>query len=175
MTSKSVPVTSSRRELLTASAALLAGGLGGVAQVHAQAITQAPLPRRPEDVHPYFSRTFNAGDIDAAMRMYVQDAVFVPKPGSSVRGLDAIRAALAEFMQLKLPIKTTHKQALVSGDVALLISEGHPVHVVVHHGGRHDLGNPGGFVRATVDFALDHPEYGPSLREWLIERIGTTD
>lgn len=58
---------------------------------------------------------------------------------------------------------------------ALLISEGHPVHVVVHHGGRHDLGNPGGFVRATVDFALDHPEYGPSLREWLIERIGTTD
>lgn len=123
MTSKSVPVTSSRRELLTASAAFLAGGLGGVAQVHAQAITQAPLPRRPEDVHPYFSRTFNAGDIDAAMRMYVQDAVFVPKPGSSVRGLDAIRAALAEFMQLKLPIKTTHKQALVSGDVALLISD----------------------------------------------------
>lgn len=123
MTSKSVPVTSSRRELLTASAALLAGSLGGVAQVHAQAITQAPLPRRPEDVHPYFSRTFNAGDIDAAMRMYVQDAVFVPKPGSSVRGLDAIRAALAEFMQLKLPIKTTHKQALVSGDVALLISD----------------------------------------------------
>jgi len=123
MTTKSVPVTSSRRELLTASAALLASGLGGVAQVHAQAITQAPLPRRPEDVHPYFSRTFNAGDIDAAMRMYVQDAVFVPKPGSSVRGLDAIRAALAEFMQLKLPIKTTHKQALVSGDVALLISD----------------------------------------------------
>ena len=29
--------------------------------------------------------------------------------------------------------------------VALLISEGHPVHVVVHRGGRHDLGNPGGY------------------------------
>jgi len=55
----------------------------------------------------------------------------------------------------------------------LLISEGHPVHVVVHHGGRHDLGNPGGFLRAAVDFALDNPDYGPSLREWLIERIGT--
>ena len=56
--------------------------------------------------------------------------------------------------------------------IALLIAEGHPVHVVVHRGGRHDLGNPGGFLRAAVDFALDHPEYGPSLREWLRARIG---
>ncbi|SFB48192.1 UTP--glucose-1-phosphate uridylyltransferase [Amycolatopsis marina] len=56
--------------------------------------------------------------------------------------------------------------------VALLIERGHPVHVVVHDGGRHDLGNPGGFLRAAVDFALEHPDYGPSLRDWLAERIG---
>jgi UTP--glucose-1-phosphate uridylyltransferase len=55
--------------------------------------------------------------------------------------------------------------------IALLISEGHPVHVVVHRGGRHDLGNPGGFLRAAVDFALQHPEYGPDLRQWLRERV----
>ncbi len=55
--------------------------------------------------------------------------------------------------------------------IAALISEGHPVHVVVHRGGRHDLGNPGGFLRAAVDFALDHPEYGPGLRTWLRDRI----
>jgi UTP--glucose-1-phosphate uridylyltransferase len=55
--------------------------------------------------------------------------------------------------------------------IALLIKEGHPVHVVVHSGGRHDLGNPGGFIRANVDFALKHPTYGPSLREWLLERL----
>jgi UTP--glucose-1-phosphate uridylyltransferase len=55
--------------------------------------------------------------------------------------------------------------------VALLIAEGHPVHVVVHRGGRHDLGNPGGFIRATVDFALQDPDYGPALRAWLTERI----
>lgn len=55
--------------------------------------------------------------------------------------------------------------------IALLISEGHPVHVVVHSGGRHDLGNPGGFLRAAVHFALEHPDYGPSLREWLRERL----
>jgi UTP--glucose-1-phosphate uridylyltransferase len=55
--------------------------------------------------------------------------------------------------------------------VALLIDEGHPVHVVVHRGGRHDLGNPGGYVRAFVDFALEHPDYGPDLREWLVARL----
>ncbi|AHH94122.1 UTP--glucose-1-phosphate uridylyltransferase [Kutzneria albida] len=57
--------------------------------------------------------------------------------------------------------------------IALLIAEGHPVHVVVHRGGRHDLGNPGGFLRAAVDFALEDPEYGPDLRQWLEGRIGT--
>lgn len=55
--------------------------------------------------------------------------------------------------------------------IALLINEGHPVHVVVHRGGRHDLGNPAGFLRAAVDFALKNPEYGPDLREWLRERL----
>ncbi|MDQ3405716.1 MAG: UTP--glucose-1-phosphate uridylyltransferase [Actinomycetota bacterium] len=57
--------------------------------------------------------------------------------------------------------------------IALLIAEGHPVHVVVHRGERHDLGNPGGFLRAAVDFALDHPEYGPDLLQWLRIRVGT--
>ncbi|QBJ97562.1 UTP--glucose-1-phosphate uridylyltransferase [Rhodococcus sp. ABRD24] len=59
--------------------------------------------------------------------------------------------------------------------IALLIVEGHPVHVVVHRGTRHDLGNPGGYLRAAVDFALDSEEYGPSLREWLTERLQSSE
>ncbi|MBP2371026.1 UTP--glucose-1-phosphate uridylyltransferase [Pseudonocardia parietis] len=55
--------------------------------------------------------------------------------------------------------------------VAVLIDEGHPVHVVVHRGGRHDLGNPAGYVRAYVDHMLGHPEYGESLRGWLNDRL----
>ncbi|MFI7667954.1 UTP--glucose-1-phosphate uridylyltransferase [Nocardia sp. NPDC049526] len=55
--------------------------------------------------------------------------------------------------------------------IALLIAEGHPVHVVVHRGSRHDLGNPGGYLRAAVDFALEREEYGPALREWLQHRL----
>lgn len=59
--------------------------------------------------------------------------------------------------------------------VALLIAEGHPVHVVVHRGSRHDLGNPGGYLKAAVDFALDRDDYGPDLRRWLVARLGLTE
>ncbi|MGQ0717507.1 MAG: UTP--glucose-1-phosphate uridylyltransferase [Pseudonocardiales bacterium] len=55
--------------------------------------------------------------------------------------------------------------------VALLIDEGHPVHVVVHRGERHDLGNPAGLLRASVDFALSDPDIGPGLLTWLRERV----
>lgn len=55
--------------------------------------------------------------------------------------------------------------------VALLIGEGHPVHVVVHRGPRHDLGNPADFLKTAVDFALDHPDYGPELARWLRDRL----
>ncbi len=59
----------------------------------------------------------------------------------------------------------------ITDAIALLIAEGHPVHVVVHRGSRHDLGNPGGYLRAAVDFALEREEYGPQLREWLKFRL----
>ena len=56
--------------------------------------------------------------------------------------------------------------------IDLLINEGHPVHVVVHDGTRHDLGNPGGYIKACVDFALDNPAYADELRAWLEGRLG---
>ena len=55
--------------------------------------------------------------------------------------------------------------------IELLIEEGHPVHVYIHHGGRHDLGNPGGYIRACVDVALQDDTYGPSLKTWLADRL----
>ncbi len=48
--------------------------------------------------------------------------------------------------------------------IELMIMEGHPVHVVVHEGTRHDLGNPAGYIPACVDFGLNHPKYGRSIR-----------
>lgn len=59
----------------------------------------------------------------------------------------------------------------VTDAIALLIDEGHPVHAVIHHGPRHDLGNPGGYIRACVDFALQTETYGAELRDWLTQRL----
>ncbi|MCI4674716.1 UTP--glucose-1-phosphate uridylyltransferase [Candidatus Mycolicibacterium alkanivorans] len=59
--------------------------------------------------------------------------------------------------------------------IELLIEDGHPVHVVVHRGSRHDLGNPGGYLKAAVDFALDRDDYGPDLRRWLVARLGLAE
>ncbi|MFT4088741.1 MAG: UTP--glucose-1-phosphate uridylyltransferase [Gordonia sp. (in: high G+C Gram-positive bacteria)] len=59
----------------------------------------------------------------------------------------------------------------ITDAIALLIEKGEPVHVVIHQGTRHDLGNPGGYLKAAVDFALDRDDYGPELREWLIRRL----
>ncbi|MCX8563970.1 UTP--glucose-1-phosphate uridylyltransferase [Mycolicibacterium mucogenicum] len=58
--------------------------------------------------------------------------------------------------------------------IAGLIKQGHPVHAVVHRGARHDLGNPEGYLKAAVDFALDRSDYGPGLRNWLLTRLGIT-
>lgn len=63
----------------------------------------------------------------------------------------------------------------ITDAIEFLIEQGHPVHVVVHRGIRHDLGNPGGYIRACVDFALRDDAYGSSLRSWLDERLTQPD
>lgn len=46
-----------------------------------------------------------------------------------------------------------------------------PLHGVVSRVGRHDTGTPPGWVRAVVDRALEHPEWGADLAEWLRSRL----
>ncbi|MGH3752536.1 MAG: UTP--glucose-1-phosphate uridylyltransferase [Pseudonocardiaceae bacterium] len=88
-------------------------------------------------------------------------------------------AAVGRYLLDRAVFEALHRIAPGAGGelqltdaVALLIDEGHPVHVVVHRGGRHDLGNPAGFLRASVDFALADPDIGPDLLTWLRERVG---
>ena len=59
--------------------------------------------------------------------------------------------------------------------IALLIEEGHPVHIVIHKGKRHDLGNPAGYIPACVDFGLHHPEYGEHIKKAIKELLAEHD
>ncbi|WP_197318705.1 UTP--glucose-1-phosphate uridylyltransferase [Saccharomonospora sp. NB11] len=129
-----------------------------------------------EQISPY--GVFDVSDTDDADVKQVHGMVEKPAPEDAPSTYAAAGRYLLDraiFDALKRIEPGSGGELQLTDAVALLISEGHPVHVVVHHGGRHDLGNPGGFLRAAVDFALDNPDYGPSLREWLIERIGTAD
>lgn len=129
-----------------------------------------------EQISPY--GVFDVTDTDDADVKQVHGMVEKPAPEEAPSTYAAAGRYLLDraiFDALRRIEPGLGGELQLTDAVALLISEGHPVHVVVHHGGRHDLGNPGGFLRAAVDFALDNPDYGPSLREWLIERIGTAD
>jgi UTP--glucose-1-phosphate uridylyltransferase len=81
----------------------------------------------------------------------------------------------AVFDALRRIHRGTGNEVQLTDAIALLIAEDHPVHVVVHHGSRHDLGNPGGYLKAAVDFALDRDDYGPDLRRWLVSRLGLAE
>jgi UTP--glucose-1-phosphate uridylyltransferase len=54
---------------------------------------------------------------------------------------------------------------LTDGIAQLIASEG--VHAFRYEGKRYDCGSKDGFLEATVEFALRHPEIGPGFREFL--------
>ncbi|WP_326566345.1 UTP--glucose-1-phosphate uridylyltransferase [Amycolatopsis rhabdoformis] len=127
-----------------------------------------------EQISPY--GVFDVSDTDDPDVKQVHGMVEKPRPEDAPSTYAAAGRYLLDraiFDALKRIEPGSGGELQLTDAVALLIKEGHPVHVVVHRGGRHDLGNPGGFLRAAVDFALENPEYGPSLRTWLTERIGT--
>lgn len=128
------------------------------------------IPR--EQISPY--GVFDVTDTEDPDVKQVHGMVEKPKPEDAPSTYAAAGRYLLDraiFDALRRITPGSGGELQLTDAVALLIAEGHPVHVVVHRGGRHDLGNPGGFLRAAVDFALDDPEYGPSLRTWLTERI----
>jgi UTP--glucose-1-phosphate uridylyltransferase len=54
---------------------------------------------------------------------------------------------------------------LTDGIAQLIPTEG--VYAYLYEGKRYDCGSKQGFLEATVEFALKHPEVGPAFREYL--------
>jgi UTP--glucose-1-phosphate uridylyltransferase len=107
----------------------------------------------------------------------VRNMVEKPKPEEAPSTLATVGRYLLDrqvFDALKRISPGAGGELQLTDAIALMISEGHPVHVVVHSGGRHDIGNPAGYVRAYVDFMLAHPDYGAALGDWLRDRLSWT-
>jgi ketosteroid isomerase-like protein len=74
------------------------------------------------ELHTMWAARFNAKDLDGMLALAEAGSVFVPQPGVVVEG-DGVRAAEQQFLSLGLPITLTVRRVIVSGDIALLISD----------------------------------------------------
>ena len=54
----------------------------------------ASLPMKVADIDPAFEKAFNAGDVDALLKLYDEQSVLVAEPGKPVQGLENIKKAL---------------------------------------------------------------------------------
>lgn len=125
-----------------------------------------------EDVYNY--GVFDVQDTDKDSVKRVVGMVEKPEPEEApstfvAAGRYLLDRAIFDALRCIKPGKGGELQ--LTDAIELLIQEGHPVHVVVHDGTRHDLGNPGGYIPANVDFGLHHPKYGPELYKDLKEII----
>ena len=68
------------------------------------------------------TQALNGGDVDGAMALYEADATFAPQPGEEVKGHEAIRAALDQFMALKPRMDGEITKVMTAGDVALVMN-----------------------------------------------------
>jgi uncharacterized protein (TIGR02246 family) len=84
-----------------------------------------------------FSELLAAGDIDALVELYEEDATFVPEPGRAVAGRAEIRAELAPLAALRPRITGRLERVLEAGDTALVANrweldavapDGTPIH-----------------------------------------------
>ncbi len=78
--------------------------------------------KHPEDLDRLFEQHLNAGDLDALMTLYEQQAAFTTQPGQVVVGASAVRVALQGFLAMKPTMTLDTKVLAHTGDLALLTS-----------------------------------------------------
>ena len=76
----------------------------------------------PAHVIELFTEALNGGDVDRAMALYEADATFAPQPGEEVRGSEAIRGALDQFLALAPRMRGEITKVMTAGDVALVMN-----------------------------------------------------
>jgi uncharacterized protein (TIGR02246 family) len=81
--------------------------------------------KSPVHVIELFTEALNGGDVDAAMALYEADATFARQPGEEVKGHEAIRAALEQFMALEPRMDGEITKVMTAGDVALVMNRWH--------------------------------------------------
>ena len=79
--------------------------------------------RTPEELDRLFAGAMNAGNLDALVELYEPQASLTPAPGKVAVGIDAIRDALAGFLDGKPQMTLSPRLVARVGDLALLTSK----------------------------------------------------
>jgi uncharacterized protein (TIGR02246 family) len=74
----------------------------------------------PADVDRLFARALSAGDVDAALALYAEDACYVSSDGSTARGHAEIRAVLEDLVALRATLDCYDIDVVENGDTAVL-------------------------------------------------------
>ena len=119
------------------------------------------LASNPQELHRCFAQAFNAGDLAGLLALYEAAAVLVPEPGQNVAGIDAVRGALQQFLDLKGSIEMETIYCVESGNTALLRGKWR-LHGKAPDGNPIDMaGNSIEVVQRQSDgtwrFTIDHP------------------
>lgn len=72
-----------------------------------------------------------------------------------------------ELMQTLMKLKPKQGGELRLADAIEKFMSEHPIYAYMHKGTRHDCGDKLGFLKATIDLALKHPELSPAFRRHL--------
>jgi uncharacterized protein (TIGR02246 family) len=78
---------------------------------------------QPQDLHTEFANALNAGNLDALVSLYEDDASLIAGPTGVAQGVAAIREALSEFLAMK-PHIDLHTVSVLQGASDLALLEG---------------------------------------------------
>lgn len=76
--------------------------------------------KSPGDLSQLFAKHVGAGDIDAVVSLYEANAASPDEAGNVHSGLDAIRAAMKPFADMKPEIKCDPRKVIEAGDIAMI-------------------------------------------------------
>jgi len=76
--------------------------------------------KTPADVDRLFAEALSAGDLDGALSMYEDDAVFQVNSGDIARGHTQLRTALADLIALRCTLDCYEIDTVENGDLAVL-------------------------------------------------------
>jgi uncharacterized protein (TIGR02246 family) len=79
--------------------------------------------KRPEEICYLFQHAMAAGDLDAVLRVYDPEAVFVNQSRAVAKGREGLRQALAPLAARRARFDFTIKQVIEAGDIALMHTE----------------------------------------------------